>query len=442
MSTPAPARLAMSTAKEAKRLARRAASTEQLEDARAREIVRAQAAARIQDMLPPDDVEPTAPRPPLRALLIINSKSGPAHDSLLRVGELVDLLAGRGIAADVRVKLHKSQARREARAAARAGYPLVLAAGGDGTVEAVARGLVGTKTVLGVIPLGTYNNVATSLGIPTDVVQACALIAAAPVRAIDVGEVLARGMKRPRVFLEVGAVGIAAPLAVAGQGFEKSRWDAVTKHLPQAVDMAPTVLGVRLDGQRSVHRAESLLAVVANTPRGGAGLVVAPKAKLDDGLLEVRVYEEMSQPVLISHFVAVKAGTVGQDPRVRCTSGRKIVIRSATPLPVMVDSKVVGSTPVRFRVRTGALLVIAGNGDGLTRGVAQSLLSALKNHSDTPSSQAATVQAAGVSVLAAPPQSVGMQLAKHGGSVGIAFATGAAIALMPALSRWISQRRR
>jgi len=92
------------------------------------------------------------------------------------------------------VKLHKSQARREARAAAKAGYPLVLAAGGDGTVAAVARGLVGSQTVLGMIPLGTYNNVATSLGIPVDAEQACALIAAAPVRAVDVGEVRARGM--------------------------------------------------------------------------------------------------------------------------------------------------------------------------------------------------------------------------------------------------------
>lgn len=247
-------------------LAREVAEAEHREDAQAREIVRSRAAARIQEMLPPADPVQTSPKPPLRALLIINSKSGPEHDSLLHVGELVDRLAGHGIAADVRVKLHKSQARREAQAATEAGYRLVVAAGGDGTVSAVARGLIGTDTVLGIIPLGTYNNVATSLGIPTDVGQACALIAAAPVRAIDVGQVYARGMKRPRVFVEIGAVGIAAPLAVAGQGFEKGRWDAVTRHLPHAVNMSPTVLGVRLDGQRSVQRHQSMLAVVANTP--------------------------------------------------------------------------------------------------------------------------------------------------------------------------------
>src|SRR4030081_1802524 len=399
MSTDAPKRIA----RRVRRLARVTVEVEQREDAQAREIVPAQAAARIQGMLPAAEQQERSSKPPLPALLIINSKSGPSHDSLLRTRELVDLLAGHGIAADVRVKLQKSQARREARAAAKSGYPLVLAAGGDGTVAAVARGLIGTSTVLGIIPLGTYNNVATSLGIPTDAAQACALIAAAPVRAVDVGEVTARGMKRPRTFLEMGAVGIAAPLAVAGQGFEKGRWDALTRHLPQAIDMSPAILGVRLDGKGTVHRAHSLLAVVANTPRAGAGLMVAPEARVDDGLLEVRVYEEMSQPVLAAHFLAVKAGTAAPDPRVRSSRGRKIVIRSTLPLPVVVETKVVGSTPARFRVVTGGLLVIAGHGDGLAYPAAQSLVSAIKegpNPSGLPASAAVTAQ-----VPAPAPQS-------------------------------------
>ncbi len=174
--------------KRVKRLARVAAEVEHREDAQAREIVRAQAAARIAAMLPSDD-QPTngTSKLPLPALLIINSKSGPAHDSLLRTRELVDLLAGHGIAADVRVKLHKSQARREARQAAKAKCPLVLAAGGDGTVAAVARGLIGTSTVLGIIPLGTYNNVATSLGNPKSAAEACAWIAAAHWCAVNGG---------------------------------------------------------------------------------------------------------------------------------------------------------------------------------------------------------------------------------------------------------------
>jgi diacylglycerol kinase (ATP) len=386
-------RSALKMAKQATRLARLAGEVEHREAAGARQITGSQAAAKILDLIPPSNPPRTAKTgTPLRALLIINSKSGPKHDSLVHAGELVDLLAGHGIAAEIHVKVHSSQARAEARAAARAGYSLVVAAGGDGTIEAVASGLVGSRTVLGIIPLGTYNNIATSLGIPTDLAQACALIAAAPVRAVDVGEVQARGMKRPRVFFEVGAVGVAAPLAVAGQGLEKGRWDAVARYLPGAVEMVPSLVSIRIDGRGPAVRAQSLLAIVANTPRAGAGLLMVPQARVDDGMFDVRVYEEMSQAALAEHFLAVKEGTVGDDPRVHCASGRKLVIRSSPSMPIVVDSTVVGSTPARFRVLSGGLLVIAGRGDALARPAAHALMSAVMKDNTVTRPQAPAVE--------------------------------------------------
>lgn len=440
MSKDAHVRSAKSMGKPAKRLARRAAEVEHREGAEARQIVGSQAAADIMAMIAPaNQPQTTTARKALPALLIINSKSGPKHDSLVHVGELVDLLAGHGIAVVVHVKVHSSQARREAAAAAKAGCALVIAAGGDGTIEAIASGLVGSQTVLGVIPLGTYNNIATSLGIPKDLAQACALIAAAPVRAIDVGQVRARGMKRPRLFFEVGAVGIAAPLAVAGQGMEKGRWGAVARYLPGAVEMVPGHLGMRLEGRGPAQRARSLLALVANTPRAGAGLLVVPQARMDDGLFDVRVYEEMSQLDLAEHFVAVKEGMVGEDTRIHASSARKLVIRSSTPMPVVVDSTVVGSTPARFRILSGALLVIAGRGDALSRPAAQALVSAVMNDKTATRPHTAVVEVSGNATTSAPEQ--GLQLAKRSGPLGVALAIGAAVAIMPALSRWIDRRR-
>src|ERR1700730_7598803 len=128
MSTDTRLRKARSLAKQADRLARLATEVEHLEDAAARQIVELQDAAQILDLIAPDKQPQTSKPPtPRPALLIINSKSGPKHDSLQHVAELVELLAGHGIAAEVHVKLHSSEAPRGARAAAKDRTPLVVA---------------------------------------------------------------------------------------------------------------------------------------------------------------------------------------------------------------------------------------------------------------------------------------------------------------------------
>ena len=305
--------------------------------------------------------------PNRRALLIINSKSGPNHDSILHIRELVDLLASFGIRVDVRVKLHKSQTRKEVRAAADDGrYELVIAAGGDGTVEAVASGLVGTPASLGIIPLGTYNNVATCLGIPTDVTQACALIACGTARRIDVGEVLARHMKRPRVFLELSTVGLGAALGPLGQHVEKKRWNQAAQTLPAVMDMSPTPTQVNLDDVQG-PTSNTLLVTISNAPRAGAGLSLAPAARMDDGLLDVCIYEDMHQTDVLARFLPGPGSLTSSptDDKLLRARARTVEVHTARPMPVSIESKIVGVTPARFTVLGGALSVIAGDGSGL-----------------------------------------------------------------------------
>jgi diacylglycerol kinase (ATP) len=302
-----------------------------------------------------------------RALLIINSKSGPNRDSLLHVRELAEKLDALGIQADVTVKLRKKKARRDAKRAAKRGYPLVIAAGGDGTVEAVASGLIGTDTVLGVIPLGTYNNVAACLGIPTDVDAACALIATGTTRAIDVGRVLAAGMKKPKLFMEMAGAGLAAALMPVGQDVEKGRWEEAAKLLPAALSLEPTETHTFLDGNRHPDTWKTLLVEVANAPRNGPGLIASPDAAMDDGLLDVHVYDGFDRKEVASHFLALKLGKQPDEKEAHHMRAGEVEVRTAVALPVVADSKVVGTTPARFDVLPGALLVIPGPGFGLSR---------------------------------------------------------------------------
>lgn len=368
----AEARRAAKLARSVNKLAKRTAVHDREEEARFFALARRTAQARLLAPL----AEPPAPAPAVqadwprrRALLIVNSKSGPKKDSLLRVGDMVTLLGAYNIRADVRVKLRKSQARREARGAAANGYPLVIAAGGDGTIEAVAAGLIGTQAALGIIALGTYNNVATCLGIPTDMAAACALIASGSPRAIDAGQVEVsdgKGRKKRRPFFETSAVGVGAALTSVGQDAEKGRWARATRALPIVMGMPPTSTQVRLDGGKP-YWSETLLITVSNAPRGGAALQLAPDAHMDDGLLDVCVYDRLQQSDLASRVLALKNGGIGDDPSVRRARAISVAIRSARPLPVAADSKLVGVTPARFTILPGALLALVGPGPGLAR---------------------------------------------------------------------------
>ncbi|HEX8967051.1 MAG TPA: YegS/Rv2252/BmrU family lipid kinase [Chloroflexota bacterium] len=372
-----------------KRLARRAAAMERRDDARARRVERHLSEARALASLADD--KPEIARAPLvalwparRAMMIINSKSGPEHDSIVRVRELVDLLGTFGITADVRVKLRKSQARKEARAAARSkAYDLVIAAGGDGTVEAIASGLIGTRATLGIIPLGTYNNVATCLGLPTDVREACALIGMGASRRIDVGQVMARHMKKPRIFLELSTVGLGAALGPLGQHLEKGRWTEAAEALPEVVEMSPSPTLVRLDDESAGRQSNSLLVTVSNTPRAGAGLALAPDARIDDGLLDVCIYAGMDQRAVMAQFLPGGGSQTAdaQGAGLERARARTVEVHTARPMPVSVESRLVGVTPARFTVLPRALSVVTGHGSALL-------------HPTTPGLMAASVSAA------------------------------------------------
>jgi diacylglycerol kinase (ATP) len=348
------------------KVARRAVDLERQEEARLRALSARLEETRVRSLTDASQAAPSVWRK-RRALLIVNSKSGPNRDSLLRVRDLAELLAAYNIAVEVRVKLSKSQAAKDARAAADAGFELVIAAGGDGTVESVARGLVDTSAALGIVPLGTYNNIAHCLGVPTDPAAACALIASRSPRPIDVGEVEAHGRRKPRTFLELATVGLGAILTPLGQHVEKGRLIDAAELVPDIVNMAPSGMLMRLDNAPTAWWGDALLLTISNTPRAGAALQLAPDAHVDDGLLDIVLYDGLRQSDLLARVGELRNGSATQDVRLRHTRVRSIEVHTQQPMAVAADSKVVGVTPARFTVRTGALLAIVGHGPGLGR---------------------------------------------------------------------------
>jgi diacylglycerol kinase (ATP) len=263
---------------------------------------------------------------------------------------MLDLLSRHGLGSELVETATPEEATKAAREAAAGGYDVVVAAGGDGTIARVAEGLLGTESALGILPLGTIMNIPRMLGIPRDLEPAAAIVAAGTIGRIDVGE--ARG----QVFYESGSVGMNAAMFREAQRFDDGDWSSVVRTVWTALRYRPARMQIRLDDRRI--RTRALMVTVSNGPFTGAGMTVAPAARLDDGRLDVRVFRRFSKWQLIRHLLSIAFGRYRYAPQVSTYRSRRIEVSSVHPLPCRADSNDLGFTPVVFEVRPRALSVV------------------------------------------------------------------------------------
>ena len=302
----------------------------------------------------PEPGDARAPRAARRIRLIWNmnagSKAGISTNSTSEE-ELRALMAEHGLGDELFPSRSEEEAVAATREAIAAGYDVVIAAGGDGTVSTVAFTLAGSSTALGVLPLGSVMNVARGLGIPRDLPGAAAIIAEGNVRVIDIGE--ANGVP----FLEVGSVGLNAAIFGEAQRFDKGDYGSFVGLLRTIIQHRPAHMRIDLDTR--VVRAKALMVAVSNMPYGGLGMTFAPRARADDGLFDVRVYSGFSKFELLRHLASITLGRRSYSPKVRTYRSRRVLIQTRHPRPVRADAHDLGTTPVRFRMRPRALRVVA-----------------------------------------------------------------------------------
>ena len=302
-----------------------------------------------------------------RARLIVNPDSGKSKtDNSKRLVEIIGSLRAHGIVAGIDLKTSGRAARELAKEAVESGEELVIVAGGDGTIEEVASQLVNTKTSLGIIPVGTMNNVARSLGIPLTIDDACALIGMGTTRQIDVGRVVANADPEVEYFLEAAGIGLSAIIIPSGHALEKQRWGAIPVALGKLFDTKPEAIEVELDDGR-VIQAYSQMVTVSNAPLTGKNLMVAPDAKMDDGELDIAIYDGMGKTDLMRYFASTGNGARPQDPHVKFYRGHGVRIRASQALEASSDKDVIGAKrDFEIEVVPHALSVIVGKGIGLS----------------------------------------------------------------------------
>jgi diacylglycerol kinase (ATP) len=285
---------------------------------------------------------------------------------------LVNPAAGRGAGASHLPELRRYAARagaglvvsrsvddliEQARRAVADGVERLVVAGGDGTMHNAAQALAGTACALGVVPLGTGNDLAGTLRIPPDIEPAVNRALRGEVRAID----LAR-------------VGEKVCIGYAGVGFDSE----VTRYANQVkalrgplvylfsvihtlVTFEPPTLRIEHDGETFEGRA--MFVVAANLPRFGGGMRIAPEAVIDDGLLDLVIVRELSRPALLAVFPKVYGGRHVGHPAVSITRTRTATITIDRAIDMYGGGEPVHSMrpgePVTVSVMPGALRVVS-----------------------------------------------------------------------------------
>jgi diacylglycerol kinase (ATP) len=299
------------------------------------------------------------------AVLIYNPESGGNVSHVHRLKTILDKLVAHGIRAKVGADTSGRAARALAKAAAKSDQSLVIVAGGDGTIEAVASQLVGSKTALGIIPAGTANNLARCLGIPIDLDDACALLGAGSTRPIDVGHIKGEKKVEAKYFLETAGLGLTAIAIPAGQAVRKGHLFGLPQALRKLFDYKPEAVEIVLDDGRSIS-ANSQLVTVSNAPLMGRNFLLAPSAKMDDGLLDVALYDGMGKTELLGHFAAISDGKLADNAKIEFYQSRTVKIRSSIAEPLGADQEALKDEKVvEIEVIPQALTVVVGKGFGL-----------------------------------------------------------------------------
>ncbi|MCR4439549.1 MAG: diacylglycerol kinase family lipid kinase [bacterium] len=249
-----------------------------------------------------------------------------------------------------------------AKEAAAHGYELVVAAGGDGTVNEVVNGLADAlaRTQLGILSLGTGKDLIKTLGIPADLRQAAQVLASGTVRHIDLGRALFvdhHGRRAERLFVNVGDVGFSGAVVQRVNRSSKALGGFVS-YLGGLVATLVTYSNklVHITVDQAVD--EILVAnavVVANGQYFGGGMWVAPSAKADDGLFEVAVIGDVGKTEVIANVPRLYRGTLASHPKVRYFRGRTVTVNSGDEVLLDLDGEQPGRVPVTFELLPQAL---------------------------------------------------------------------------------------
>jgi len=289
----------------------------------------------------------------VRIIILLNptAKRGKARRLLKRA---LQVFRWQNVHFDVRESQSSQHLMELAREAREEEPDLIVSAGGDGTHHYVINGLHKSEIPLGLLPMGTGNDYARGVGMPKDVGAAAAALLTGHVREIDLAQSGA-GM--------YGCIaGVGFDSIVTGYANKHARWLSgslayIWSLLCCMREYRPQQLEIIADD--ASYSGNVLFAVVGNNSSYGGGIRLAPRAKLDDGLLDVCIVPFISRLELLCWVPRAYRGEHLNHPRIKYLQARKITLRAASRMELFGDGEFLQELPATIEVAPRALRVLA-----------------------------------------------------------------------------------
>lgn len=293
---------------------------------------------------------------PARVAVVVNPAAGRGR-ALRLIPKVRDLLESLGVEHSIEVSSAPDQPEQLARRAAENGAGIVAALGGDGLAGMVANGLVSSGASLAVIPAGTGNDLARSLGLDRrDPLSVVRMLADARTRQMDVIQVKSEAR---RYFLNIAGAGFDSEVNETANAM-KTRLTGSAKYVAALFRtlrrFEPADFELVVDGEEIRRRA--MLIAIGNGRSYGGGMCVCPEASLFDGEVDICIVGEMSKIEFLRSFPKVFRGTHVKHPKVTMLRGKEIELRADRKLMVYGDGEPAGVLPASFLVLPAALPVV------------------------------------------------------------------------------------
>jgi diacylglycerol kinase (ATP) len=294
----------------------------------------------------------------VRVAVIVNPAAGPIPNldhGRRRATRAAAVLREQGVDAEVMLTERPGHACDLARAAAASGADIIVAWGGDGTINEIGCALAFTGTPMAIVRGGSGNGLAYALGVPRDPAAALRQAVTAPPRRIDVGEI------GGRLFFNIAGIGFDAHVADRFGREGRNRGLRGYASVVARELFTYRAMPCRLTIEGCEYERRAFLLTVANGPQWGNGARVAPNARLDDGLLDLVTVEPRSPLAAAWQIRRLFTGTFGEVRGVTTERVSAVEIDAPPPVIFHVDGQPASSdeSPLKVRVHPGALYVRA-----------------------------------------------------------------------------------